>query len=125
MGYHENDGTYTHLFLDVEHEVTPGSPEADDVPLMLVPQLQPRPGARSLARYRLRVGKANRSDVGSFHEVTGAGGRLLPYVSRGGYLTLAVNREARPFGDVHALLVFAPRVADRHAQEEAVELCLG
>jgi CDP-glycerol glycerophosphotransferase len=121
-----------HLFLDVEHEVTPGSPEADDVPLMLVPQLQPRPGARSLARYRLRVGKANRSDVGSFHEVTGAGGRLLPYVSRGGYLTLAVNREARPFGDVHVhrLSVTGGRLRmsgvllTRHGELQKAELLL-
>ena len=91
-----------HLFLDVEHDVAPGSPEADDVPLMLVPQLQPRPGGRSLARYRLRIGKANRSDVGAFHEVTGEGGSTaLPYVSRGGYVTLAVNRGAGLFGDVH------------------------
>jgi CDP-glycerol glycerophosphotransferase len=110
----EQDGTL-HLYLDVEHDVATGSPEADDVPLMLLPQLQPRPGGRSLARYRLRVGKASRSDVGSFHLVdvdhpagtptsdsaAEPGRTVVPYISRGGYLTLAVNREARPYGDVH------------------------
>jgi hypothetical protein len=45
-----------HLYLDVEHDVATGSPEADDIPLMLVPELTQRPGGRSLARYRLRVG---------------------------------------------------------------------
>src|SRR5690606_33204369 len=45
----DQEGTL-HLYLDVEHDVATGSPEADDVPLMLVPQLQPRPGGRSVAR---------------------------------------------------------------------------
>jgi CDP-glycerol glycerophosphotransferase len=104
-----------HLYLDVAHDVLPGSPEADDVPLMLESTLESQPGGRSRARYRVRVGKAGRSDVGPLHPVdipagtptSGPDGTpastssVLPYVSRGGYVTLAVNREARPYGDVY------------------------
>jgi CDP-glycerol glycerophosphotransferase len=129
-----------HVYLDVEHDVASGSPEADDVPLMLVSQLQPRPGGRALARYRLRVGKARRTDVGALHAVSvtadadGAtsGTTLVPYVSRGGYLTLAVNREARPYGDVFVRRVsvtggrlrLSGHLATRHGDLQHAELLL-
>jgi CDP-glycerol glycerophosphotransferase len=121
-----------HLYLDVEHDVAPGSPEADDVPLMLAPQLRPRPGGRSLARYRLRIGKAHRSDLGTFHQVDDPAGSVVPYVSRGGYLTLAVNREVRPFGDVYVRRVsvaggrlrLSGLLLTRHGELQQAELLL-
>jgi CDP-glycerol glycerophosphotransferase len=122
-----------HLYLDVEHDVATGSPEADDVPLMLVPELQPRPGGRSLARYRLRIGKAQRSDIGSFDQVQlDDGSTVQPYVSRGGYVTLAVNRETNPYGDVYVRrisvaggrLALTGTLATRHGELQHAELLI-
>jgi CDP-glycerol glycerophosphotransferase len=133
--------TTLHLYLDVEHEVVTASPEADDVPLMLVPELRPLPGGRSVARYRLRVGKARHTDVGSFHRVdvpttataaTAGLTSVAPYISRGGYVTLAVGREARPFGDVHVRRIsvaggrlrLSGFLATRHGELRHAELLL-
>jgi len=121
-----------HLYLDVEHDVATGSPEADDIPLMLMPELTARPGGRSLARYRLRVGKAQRSDVGSFHEVHVDGTLVVPYISRGGYVTLAVGRAANPFGDVYVRrisvadgrLQLSGLLLTRHGELQHAELLL-
>jgi CDP-glycerol glycerophosphotransferase len=129
-----------HLYLDVEHHVAPGSAEADDIPLMLGAELVTRPGGRSLARYRLRIGKAQRSDVGELHpvQVPADGGdpasvtTVVPYVSSGGYVTLAVNRETRPYGDVYVRrlsvtagrLRLSGRLSTRHGDLRHAELLL-
>jgi CDP-glycerol glycerophosphotransferase len=70
--------------------------------------------------------------VGAFHEVNVGGTLVVPYISRGGYVTLAVGREPNAFGDVlvrrvsvaDGRLRLSGRLLTRHGELQHAELLL-
>jgi CDP-glycerol glycerophosphotransferase len=88
-------------------------------------------GAPARTRYRTRLGQAGSTDVGTFEPV-GDEDRLQPYISRHGYLNLAVNRDVVPSGEVYVrritvaggVLVMRGRVQARQGTVRRAQLLL-
>jgi CDP-glycerol glycerophosphotransferase len=119
------------LYLEVERQVKTGSDRAAELARYPGAVLT-ADGRGTTARYRTWVGRAGRTVVGDLGPVEVAGQRLTPYVSRRGVLSVAVDRDLPPFGDVYVrrlrggggVLRMRGRICTRHAVLEGAELLL-
>jgi len=96
--------TTIELFLEVEHDGETGS---DDDHVMTQAPLALRTDVRGAldpdtlrTRYRMQLGNSVDTLIGTLHTVKAGDRRTLGYVSKEGYLILALNRDLDPFGDV-------------------------
>ena len=124
--------TAIELFLDVEHELTAGSGEANRVALAPLAVLNDLPAEATHARYRMRLGRSVDTRIGRLQAVKTDDRQIVAYPTRGGYLALALNRNLAPFADVHVraisvrggVLRLRGRLLTRHGDVQRVELLL-
>ena len=122
-------GTIAHLYLDVEHVVTG---PADAALVARSPMVERRPAAPEPTRYRMPFGAFDETDGGELLPVAVSGATAAPYVTRGGYLAVTLDRPLKPFTDVivrrisvaGGRLRLAGRLSSRHEDLVEVELLL-
>jgi len=93
--------TTIELFLDVEHDVKTGSDEAESVRLAPLAVLTDQPAGGMQARYRMRLGRSADTRITNLHPLSNGDRRIAAYPTKGGYLSLALNQDLKPFADVH------------------------
>ncbi len=121
-------GAVATLYLGVSHDVLS---DADRALVTASPKVDRASDDRP--RHRLRVGRFLATETGPLRPVVDDAGRTsTPYTSRGGYLSLAVDRPLKPFTDIHVRRItvrdgrlrIAGRLSSRHEDLVGVELML-
>lgn len=126
------DETTISLFLDVEHELEPGSAVANRVALAPLAVLNDLPADATRARYRMRLGRSVDTQLFRLHPVKAGDRRIVAYPTTRGYLALALNRDLARFADVHVraisvrggVLRLRGRLLTRHGDVQHAELLL-
>ncbi|MGN6610885.1 MAG: CDP-glycerol glycerophosphotransferase family protein [Angustibacter sp.] len=123
------EGVAAQLYVDVEHDLL----DADDASAVtLSPHIERRGGPGERARYRRRFGQFADTDGAVLLPVRQGDHDAAAYVSRGGYLAVAVDRPLKPFTDVlvrwlsvrDGRLVMTGRLSSRHEDLTSAELQL-
>jgi CDP-glycerol glycerophosphotransferase len=120
------------LYVEVEHELEPGSGQATQVARRPFAVLNGPPESATRARYRMRLGRSQDTRIGDLHAVADGHHRVVAYPTRRGYLALALNRDLTPFADMHVrrisvrggVLRLRGRLLTRHGDVQRAELLL-
>jgi CDP-glycerol glycerophosphotransferase len=124
--------TTVDLYLDVEHDVVAGSADADTAAQAPLSVLDNSPARATHARYRLRLGKSVDTRIANLQAVADGGRTIAAYPTKGGFISLALNQELKPFADVHVkrisvrdgVLKLRGRLLTRHGEVLQAELLL-